>query len=99
MNNNYNNPIYPTKDINNINFSNNIRNELFEEEYIDTIIKKNIGKNAKFYITIPTSTNWQDKIFEGIIENVGKDHVLLLNPNTNEKYIIPLIYTAFITYK
>ena len=65
--------------------------------YIDDIIRKNIGKQAKIHITIPGVVECQDKIIDGVIENSGKDYIHLSNNINNEKYIIPLMYVTFIT--
>ena len=94
MNNSYyQNPIY----------SNTIPNNRYDtitmedNSYIDDTIKKYTGKPVQIHITVPGSIEWQDKTFEGIIENVGKDNILISNNKTNEKNIIPLIYITFIT--
>ena len=65
---------------------------------IDELLKINTKKKAKIYITIPGSNTYQDKEFNGIIENVGKDHIIISNPSNGEWNIIPIIYIAFITF-
>ena len=105
MNHNfYENPTIPNFSLNN-NIEpkefNSTRNQtiypMMEDIYIDTILNKNKGKNAKIYVTIPTSKEWLDKEFNGIIEETGKDHIIISNPNTGEWNIIPLMYIAYIT--
>ena len=52
----------------------------------------NKGKKVKLHVTVPGSIKWQDRVFEGIIEQAGKDHVIVSNPNTGEWYLILIIY-------
>ena len=49
-------------------------------------------KMAKFHITVPGSIEWQDRVFNGIIEQSGRDHIIVSNPNTGEWYLILMIY-------
>lgn len=70
----------------------------FEQSFIENILRLNKGKLAKLYITVPGSAQWQDRIFEGIIEQAGKDHVIVSNPQTGEWYLILIIYLDFVTF-
>lgn len=69
-----------------------------EQSYIENILRLNKGKKATFHITVPGSNEWQDKTFEGIIEQAGKDHIIVSNPNNGEWYLILLIYLDFVTF-
>lgn len=68
-----------------------------EQSYIENILRLNKGKKAKFYVTIPYSDEYQNKVFEGIIEQAGRDHIILSNPN-GEWYLILMIYLDFVTF-
>jgi len=68
-----------------------------EELYLDSILKLNKGKMIKLNVTIPGSIEWQDQVFEGILESAGKDNIIISNPNTGEWNIIPMIYLDYIT--
>lgn len=69
-----------------------------EQSYIENIIRINRGKMAKFHVTIPGSVEWQDRVFTGVIEQAGRDHVIVSNPNTGEWYLILIIYLDFVTF-
>ena len=111
MNNNYlnqnqpfnNNPPitnYPTYDqTQNTNAMYNIGLPIDEQSYIENILRLNRGKKARFHITVPGSIKWQDRVFEGIIEQSGKDHIIVSNPNTGEWYLILMIYLDFVTFE
>ena len=69
-----------------------------EQSYIENILRLNRGKMAKFHVTVPGSIEWQDRVFEGIVEQSGRDHVIISNPNTGEWYLILMIYLDFVTF-
>ena len=108
MNNSYlNNPYngmssqtsYPTYDqTQNTNAMYNVGLPIDEQSYIENILRLNRGKKAKFHITVPGSIEWQDRVFEGIIEQSGKDHTIVSNPATGEWYLILMIYLDFVTF-
>ena len=70
-----------------------------EQSYIENILRLNRGKMAKFHITVPGSIEWQDRVFNGIIEQSGRDHIIVSNPNTGEWYLILMIYLDFVTFE
>lgn len=72
--------------------------DLDEQSYVENIIRLNKGKKAKIHITVPGSQEWQDRVFDGIVEQAGKDHVIVSNPKTGEWYLILLIYVDFVTF-
>ena len=69
-----------------------------EQSYIENIIRLNKGKKASFFVTIPGSKDWQDKKFEGIIEQAGRDHIIVSNPANGEWYLILIIYLDYVTF-
>ena len=70
-----------------------------EQSYIENILRLNRGKKARLHVTVPGSIEWQDRVFDGIIEQAGKDHVILSNPTTGEWYLILIIYLDFVTFE
>lgn len=69
-----------------------------EQSYIENILRLNKGKKARFHITVPGSAEWQDRVFEGIIEQAGRDHIIVSNPTNGEWYLILMIYLDFVTF-
>lgn len=105
MNNYYPNNFYPTDNGGNSNPT-YTQNPMYQSRtmsdnqlYLDGIIGLNKGKKAKFYVTIPGSSEWQDKIIEGIIEQTGKDHIIVSNPNNGEWYLILMIYLDIVVFE
>ncbi len=111
MNNGYyQNPVFPGTPLNNGAIPNqqsvpsyemtqtNVTPTTSEQSYIENILRLNRGKKAKFHITVPGSKEWQDRVFEGIIEQSGRDHIIVSNPSTGEWYLILMIYLDFVTF-
>ena len=90
-NNNYYNPVYPNGYVDNgsTTFDN-------EQSYIENIIRLNKGKIGRFYMTFPDSLEWRDRVFSGIIEQSGKDHIIISDPTTGKWYLLLLIYLDYV---
>ena len=107
----YQNPVFPGVGLNNNTVPNQqsvpsyeqtqtmINPLTSEQSYIENILRLNRGKKAKLHVTVPGSKEWQDRVFEGIIEQSGRDHVIMSNPNTGEWYLVLMIYLDFVTFE
>lgn len=69
-----------------------------EESYMDNLIRNNIGKQVCVYATFPNSNDFRDFKFNGILEQSGKDFIVLSEPSTGKWQLIPNIYINFITF-
>ncbi|MGD6802308.1 spore coat protein GerQ [Rossellomorea vietnamensis] len=69
-----------------------------EESYIENILRLNKGKVATVYMTFENNREWNAKIFKGIIEAAGRDHLILSDPQTGMRYLLPMIYLDYITF-
>ncbi len=69
-----------------------------EVSYIENILRFNIGKMAKFYMSFPDSLEWRDKIFTGVIEEAGRDHTIISNPNTGTWHLLLSIYLNYVEF-
>ena len=86
--NNYTSNIVPISDEGNLPM---------EQSYIENILRLNKGKLAKVYISFPDSVNWKDKIFDGTIEQAGRDHIVM--SLTDGKWVlIPMIYLDYVEF-
>lgn len=92
----YPNATFPNEmNLNTAPIGNEIDNE---QSYIENILRLNKGKKAKAYFSFPDSNTWRDKVFEGIIEEAGKDHLVMSDPNTGKWSLILLIYLNFVEF-
>lgn len=69
-----------------------------EESYIENILRLNKGKLATVYMTFENNERWNAKIFKGIIEAAGRDHIILSDPETKKRYVLLMIYLDYITF-
>lgn len=67
-------------------------------QHKETLLKANIGKIISIYTSFPDSIEYRDKIFNGTIENIGNDHILIKDKN-NISTLIPSIYINFIIFE
>ncbi|MGP7816993.1 spore coat protein GerQ [Niallia sp. 01092] len=70
-----------------------------EASYIENILRLNKGKLATVYTTFENNTQWNAKIFKGIIEAAGRDHLILSDPQTGVRYLIPMVYLDYVTFE
>lgn len=80
----------------NINYNNNMLP--LEQSYIENILRLNRGKQVRVHMTFPDSNEFRDREFNGIIEQSGRDHIILSEPSTGKWQLLLMIYVDFITF-
>ena len=101
----YQNPTFPGANDDSFNSTNmvtppgNISYSPFndgEQSYIENILRLNKGKKVR--ASYPDSVEWKDKIYDGIIEEAGRDHLILSDPTTGKWFLIRLIYLNYVEF-
>lgn len=69
-----------------------------EQSYIENILRLNRGKKVRIHMTFPDSTEFRDREFVGIIEQSGRDHIILSEPDTGRWQLLLMIYVDFISF-
>ncbi len=69
-----------------------------EQSYIENILRLNKGKRAKAYVSYPDSVEWKDKVYDGLIEEAGRDHLVMSDPSTGKWYLIRIIYLNYVEF-
>lgn len=69
-----------------------------EQSYIENILRVNKGKRVSVYQSFADAGEWKDRIFTGIIEQSGRDHIILSDPTTGNWYLLLMIYVNFIKF-
>ncbi|MFC0186910.1 spore coat protein GerQ [Fictibacillus aquaticus] len=69
-----------------------------EQSYIENILRMNKGQVATVYMTFENNEKWNAKIFKGIIEAAGRDHIILSDPQTGKRYLLLMVYVNYITF-
>ena len=100
----FQNPTFPSNSNNyDINMNGNVPSDIvpnipMEQSYIENILRANKGKMVKAYVSFPDAADWKNKVFEGRIEQAGRDHLIISNPNTGEWDLILMIYLDYVTF-
>lgn len=71
--------------------------QLVEESYIENILRLNRGKVITVYQTFENNSQWNAKIFRGVLETAGRDHIILSDPQTGKRYLLLMVNTDYIT--
>ena len=69
-----------------------------EESYVENILRLNRGKMATVYATYENNSQWNAKVFRGIIEAAGRDHLILSDPNTGIRYLLLMVNVDYVTF-
>ncbi|MBU5267943.1 spore coat protein GerQ [Virgibacillus proomii] len=69
-----------------------------QESYIENILRLNRGKEATVYMTFENNEQWNAKVFRGIIEAAGRDHIVISDPQTGKRYLLLMIYLDYIVF-
>jgi len=70
----------------------------FEESYLENILRLNRGKMATFYMTYENNREWNAKVFKGIIEAAGRDHIIISDPATGMRFLLLTLNLDYVTF-
>lgn len=71
---------------------------MVEESYVENILRMNRGKMATFYMTYENNREWNAKIFHGVIEAAGRDHIIISDPSTGMRYLLLTLNLDYVTF-
>ena len=102
----YQNPTFPGNQINNNGYNTPPRNissvseqeDYNEQSYIENILRLNKGRKVKAYVSFPDSTEWKNSIFTGLIEEAGKDHLIIKDTLNGNWYLIRILYLDYVEF-
>lgn len=103
----YKNPTFPGSELEEKEIINDNREEdvkepgidylPMEQSYIENILRLNKGSFIRLYASFPDSLSWRDRKFEGILEQAGRDHVII-SSQEERCFLIPMIYVNYIEF-
>jgi spore germination protein Q len=70
-----------------------------EQSYIENILRLNKGKLVTVYMAFEGSNEWNSKVFRGIIEAAGRDHLILSDPESGYRYLLPMVYFNYAVFE
>ena len=78
--------------------SSSLKELTMEQSYIENILRLNKGKKATVYMSFTDSLTHKDMVFTGIIEQAGRDHLILSDPATGKWYMLLMIYLDYVEF-
>lgn len=69
-----------------------------EQSYIENILRSNYGKVITVYMNYENS-QWGSKVFKGVLQGAGTDHIVLKDVASETRYLLLTIYLCYITFE
>lgn len=69
-----------------------------EQSFIENILRLNLGKIGTFYMTYENNSEWNAKIFKGVLEAAGRDHIIISDPRTGVRTILLMVNLDYVTF-
>jgi spore germination protein Q len=71
---------------------------VFEESYIENILRLNLGKTATIHMTFENNAQWNAKVFKGRLEAAGRDHIIISDPTTGMRHLLLMVNLDYVTF-
>jgi spore germination protein Q len=62
-----------------------------EMSFIENILRLNRGKIGTFYFTYEQNVEWNARVYRGRVEEAGRDHIILSDPETGQWYLLLMV--------
>ena len=72
----------------------NMVNMSLQDNYVESYLRKNLGKNVELHVSFCDSIEWRDSVFTGILDEVGRDFTVI--KSNDKKYIIWNVYIDYL---
>ncbi len=69
-----------------------------EQSYIENILRLNLGKRVHVYMTFENNPEWPSQIFTGILDEAGRDHIVLRDEQEGRWYLLLMVYLDFVVF-
>lgn len=69
-----------------------------EQSYIENILRFNRGKMANFYMTFEYNPEWPARVFRGVIEEAGRDHIIISNHEQGKYYLLLMVNLDYVEF-
>ena len=69
-----------------------------EQSYIENIMRLNRGKVGTFYMTFEYNDQWNAKVFKGVVEEAGRDHIIISDPQSQTHYLLLMVNLDYVTF-
>lgn len=72
--------------------------QAYEQSYIENIFRLNLGKVGTFYMTYENNSEWNAKVFKGVLEAAGRDHIIISDPVTGVRTVLLMVNFDYATF-
>lgn len=69
-----------------------------EQSYIENILRLNRGKVGTFYLTFENNVEWNARVFRGVVEEAGRDHIIISDPQEGRYFLLLMINLDYVTF-
>ncbi|GAE33576.1 spore coat protein GerQ [Halalkalibacter akibai] len=69
-----------------------------EQSYIENILRLNRGKAATFYMTFENNPEWNARVFRGIVEEAGRDHIIVGDFEDQTHYLLLMVNLDYVEF-
>ncbi|MBU8905826.1 spore coat protein GerQ [Desertibacillus haloalkaliphilus] len=69
-----------------------------EQSYIENILRLNRGKIVRVHMTFENNPEWTSRVFVGRLEEAGRDHIVISDPETGRWYLLLMVYLDFVSF-
>lgn len=69
-----------------------------EQSYVENILRLNKGKLGTFYFTYENNNQWNAKVYRGRVEAAGRDHLILTDPQTGQRFLLLMVNFDYATF-
>ena len=76
-----------------------LSNKDLENSFVNAVLKTAVGKVAKYYFSYPDSVKWRDMVYEGKLELVGEDFIVIRDKNTNQLHVLLMLYLIYVVFE
>jgi spore germination protein Q len=70
-----------------------------EQSYIENILRLNLGKLVTIYMTFEYSPEWGAKVFRGILDEAGRDHIIIRDEETGKSYLLLMVNLDYVEFE
>ncbi|QQZ64328.1 spore coat protein GerQ [Paenibacillus sonchi] len=71
---------------------------VFEQSYIENIFRLNLGKVGTFYFTYENNKDWNAKVYTGVLEAAGRDHLIISDKATGQRIVLLMVNFDYATF-
>ena len=72
---------------------------VFEQSYVENIFRLNLGKVGTFYFTYENNKDWNAKVYTGVLEAAGRDHLIISDRATGQRVVLLMVNFDYATFE